>query len=394
MLIDVRRAHFNSAARRKVFLELPAEACTDKSKIGRLLRSMCGCRDAGVYWEFAICQVMIAICSVQGRASPCICRHLERQLRVWVRGDDIVPSVASSKVFFFFFESAGVLGCHELRNPRALRVPRLCAEHPSAGPLRKSFGVTGRSVATPGVRDKTDDMEGEVSISKEAADRYRASTMRAQYLTSDRPDIQVECWDLARRMQQASNLDEMGLLRLARFLEVRPRLVWLVKWQKRVARIESRCDTDHAGCIRTKQSVSGCALMLGDSSVCTYCKGQAVIALSSGEAECCGSVSAPSKMLGLQSILLDWGWTFGARVWMHATGAFCDWEPTRARTSETHRHSVPLGAKQWSLKVRSRLAGNLPKRFLRISSRNTVLNCMTGLCMQFQSGESNLTKKA
>ena len=65
MLIDVRRAHFYSAARRKVFIELPAEACTDKSKVGLLLRTMYGCRDAGVNWEFAICLVMteIGFCS-------------------------------------------------------------------------------------------------------------------------------------------------------------------------------------------------------------------------------------------------------------------------------------------------------------------------------------------
>ena len=31
-----------------------------------------------------------------------------------------------------------------------------------------------------------------------------------------------------------------------------------------------------------------------------------MIALSSGEAEYCGPVSATSQMLGLQSILLDW----------------------------------------------------------------------------------------
>ena len=139
----------------------------------------------------------------------------------------------------------------------------------------------------------------------EAADRYRANTMRAQYLSSDRPDIQVECLDLARKMQQASNLDEMGLKRLARLLGVRPRLVWLFKWQKRVTRIESWCDTDHAGCIRTMKSVSGCVLMLRDSTVSTYCKGQAVIALSSGEAEHFGLVNATSQMFGLQSILLD-----------------------------------------------------------------------------------------
>ena len=49
-----------------------------------------------------------------------------------------------------------------------------------AGLIRKSFGVTGRSVATPGVRDESGDIEGEVPIGKEAADRYRANTMHAQ----------------------------------------------------------------------------------------------------------------------------------------------------------------------------------------------------------------------
>ena len=43
---------------------------------------------------------------------------------------------------------------------------------------RKSYGVTGRSVTTPGVRDKLNDIEGEAPIDKEAADRYRANTMQ------------------------------------------------------------------------------------------------------------------------------------------------------------------------------------------------------------------------
>ena len=102
MLIDVRWAHFYRAAQRKVFVELPAEACTDKSKVGRLLRSTYGCRDTGVNWEFAICQVMIAIGFVQGRASPCIYRHLEKQLRVWVHGDDFVPLGYIVNVRWFF----------------------------------------------------------------------------------------------------------------------------------------------------------------------------------------------------------------------------------------------------------------------------------------------------
>ena len=51
MLIDVRWAHFYSPDRRKVFVELPTKACTDKSKVGRLLRSMYGCRD---WWKLGI----------------------------------------------------------------------------------------------------------------------------------------------------------------------------------------------------------------------------------------------------------------------------------------------------------------------------------------------------
>ena len=69
--------------------------------------------------------------------------------------------------------------------------------------------------------------------------------------------------------------------------------------------IEAWCDTDHAGSIRTRKSVSGCALMLGNSTVSTYCKGQVVIAVSSGDAEYSGLVSAASKTVDLQSIHLD-----------------------------------------------------------------------------------------
>ena len=185
--------------------------------------------------------------------------------------------------------------------------------------ITKSFGVTGRSVTTPGVRDKLNDIDGEAPIDKESADRYRANTMRAQYLSSDRLGMQVESRDLARKLQQPSNLDEMGLKRRARFLGVHPRLIWLFKWQKRVTQIEAWCDTYHAGCIQTRKSVSVCALMLGNSTVSTHCKGQAVIALSSGETEYYGLVSAVSQTLGLQNILLDWGWKFNAHVWMDAT---------------------------------------------------------------------------
>ena len=152
-----------------------------------------------VKWEFSICLVMIAIgfCArwsitvhlpPSGDATPCV--GTWRRLRA--------SRLHHRCRMIFFVNPARVLGCHESRNPWTPWIPRPCAKHSSTGQdcgpdwmmaslgkqdprhaelIKKSFVVTGRSVATPGVRDKLDDIEGEVPIGKEAADRY---TMCAQ----------------------------------------------------------------------------------------------------------------------------------------------------------------------------------------------------------------------
>ena len=45
--------------------------------------------------------------------------------------------------------------------------------------IRKSFGVTSRSVSTPGDKERLVDIEGETLLEKVAADRHREKTMRA-----------------------------------------------------------------------------------------------------------------------------------------------------------------------------------------------------------------------
>ena len=59
--------------------------------------------------------------------------------------------------------------------------------------------------------------------------------------------------------------------------------------------------------------------MLGRHTIHTYSKGQAVIALSSGEAEYYGLVSGISQLLGAVALARDWGLGLKAHVWMDAT---------------------------------------------------------------------------
>ena len=82
-------------------------------------------------------------------------------------------------------------------------------------------------------------------------------------------------------------------------------------------------------------------------------------------------VSATSQMLGLQSILLDWGWKFEAHVRMDAT--------TRTWSSEAYRHRVQAMVTEGKISH---------------VDAATMLNCVAGLGMRFQPGESKLTLKA
>ena len=70
---------------------------------------------------------------------------------------------------------------------------------------------------------------------------------------------------------------------------------------------------DHAGCIRTRKSVSGGAL--------TYSKGQGVVSLSSGKSESYGLVSGACQLFGVSSIAKDWGLSPELEVSMDASAA-------------------------------------------------------------------------
>ena len=69
-------------------------------------------------------------------------------------------------------------------------------------------------------------------------------------------------------------------------------------------------DTDVAGCRRTRKSTSGGVAMFGKHMVKSWCSTQAIVSLSSGEAEYYGIVKGGSIGLGLRSMLGDF-WSRG-----------------------------------------------------------------------------------
>ena len=143
--------------------------------------------------------------------------------------------------------------------------------------------------------------------------------MRVAYLSMDRPDLQYVARELAKGLKDPTTRHWSVLKRVARYLKGHSRLVQRFPYQSAVSHIVGWADTDHAGCIRTRKSTSGGVVMMGKCAIHTYSKGQAVIALSSGEAEYYGLVSGISQVLGATALAKDWGIKMSSHVWMDAT---------------------------------------------------------------------------
>ena len=81
----------------------------------------------------------------------------------------------------------------------------------------------------------------------------------------------------------------------------------IFRYQDEVKKMHVWVDTDYAGCRKTRRSTSGGILMLGEHLIKGWSVTQAVIALSSGEAEYYGIVKGSSVGLGAHSVLRDLG---------------------------------------------------------------------------------------
>lgn len=66
-------------------------------------------------------------------------------------------------------------------------------------------------------------------------------------------------------------------------------------------------DTDCAGCTRTRRSTTCGVVKHGYHTIRTWCKTQALVTLSSGEAELYGAVRASSELVGMLSFMKDLG---------------------------------------------------------------------------------------
>ncbi len=324
-VLDARKAHLHAFADRTVFVRLPPEL-DEPGWCARLVRCLYGTRDAPKRWEAFLAEQLIALGFAKGRASPCCFFHARLGVRCIVHGDDFVLSgtagaldeVKARMHERFLLKELGRLGGGqgELKELRVLN--RIIQWTPAglryeADPRHAEIVVRGvagteRALSAPGTGSKDFEAapgEGE-NLPERTSSLFRSFAARANYLALDRPDISQATKELCRRMSAPKAADLRALARVARYLAGAGRVIYEYPWQScPVLRVYT--DSDFAGCIATRLSTSGGAVMLGSHLLKHWASTQKRITLSSGEAELGAVVRGFSEALGLQSVARDLG---------------------------------------------------------------------------------------
>jgi hypothetical protein len=304
-----------------VYVQLPPEEA-EPGFCAKLVRCLYGTRDAPKRWE-----AFLSMGFARGRASPCCYFHAALGVRCIVHGDDFVLSgraealdeVKAGMHVRFLLKELGRLGGGqgELKEMRVLN--RVIQWTPAglryeADPRHAEIVVRGvagaeRALSAPGTSSKEFEAtpgDGDSLLPERTASLFRSFAARANYLALDRPDISQATKELCRRMSAPKAADLRALGRVARYLAGAGRVVYEYPWQSRpVLRVYT--DSDFAGCVATRLSTSGGAVMLGTHLLKHWASTQKRITLSSGEAELGAVVRGFSEALGIQSVARDLG---------------------------------------------------------------------------------------
>jgi hypothetical protein len=127
--------------------------------------------------------------------------------------------------------------------------------------------------------------------------------------------------ELCRGMSAPTVRDQDALKRLARYLLGRPRVVFHYAWQQAPACLDVYTDSDWAGCVKTRKSTTGGALMRGSHVLKTWSHTQATIALSSAEAELIAAVKGAAEGLAVRSLVQDFGRDCALRIHVDSSAA-------------------------------------------------------------------------
>jgi len=134
---------------------------------------------------------------------------------------------------------------------------------------------------------------------------FRVHVGRLLYIAQDRIDLMFCAKHLARKVCSPTVADFAAVKRSYRYILGRPCLPYVYNNSTLPKELTVYSDSDWASCVESRKSTSGCIIAVGANIVHCHSRTQAVVALSSCEAELTAAVTAIAEALFLKSIFKD-----------------------------------------------------------------------------------------
>ena len=135
------------------------------------------------------------------------------------------------------------------------------------------------------------------------ARRHRSAVARVVYMAQDRPDLDVAACTLAKTVVHPKIGGEWLVKRVCRYIKGWPRFARSCEYQGEAQELVVQTGRDWASCKSTRRSNSGGWAFRGRRLVHHWCRVQARVALSTGEAELFAQIQGLQVLLSLKYLM-------------------------------------------------------------------------------------------
>ncbi|CAK5271565.1 unnamed protein product [Mycena citricolor] len=345
--VDVKTAFLNGLLDEEIYMRMPSIV---GEGFWRLLKGLYSLKQAGCQWYLELNSRLEAIGFKRTESDWSVYTRTRGAERSYLTAsvDDMLIASSSTKESNLVVEELAKqfeitdngepkfhLGCSITRDDDGIRLD----QKTYVESILRTYGMEKcNSVQTP--------MEANVRLSPATAEEhelvkdfpYAGVVGKCMYLTTcTRPDIAFTVRELARHMVSYGPAHVAAAKRLLRYLRWSSHYSILLGGNKPKSEpptFTAMTDSDWGTDPSTRKSVSGFVILMGKSPIAWSSKQQAVVALSSCEAEYLATTHCAKDVLWFRNLFHELGFTQ-----RHATTLFCDNQGTVACMHDPHAHS-------------------------------------------------------
>lgn len=331
LILDVHRAFLHLVEDEEIYVVPPVEwqeqfrdEAGGSGQLWQMLRVLYGRRKAPRMWLDFLGGLLVEHCGmVRSRSAPHFFRSCDGQVVLEVHMDDIYGCGPSARLSTLVgalrreveikhahvFEPGSEDGFMHLRRERYL-VPAGCYIRANPSYIDKAAEVMGMMDSKPAPtplagNDRNDGEEQGVALGKEEHHLYRKVVGVLLYVAHDRGDVAYAVRLLAMDLVSPTEDSWRRLKRVVRYLyHTRNLATYFPQGDGNpMKELTVFTDSDWAGDRRTRKSASCAVLVVEDCVLAVICRGQAVRAQSSAEAEAYAAVMGAKEAIHLQELL-------------------------------------------------------------------------------------------